>query len=208
MVIIKNMDIPKGCQKCRFFRKHMFGNGLDYSYSCELGAKDFPMPWIRQEEERATDCPLEDLEDVYNLAKSTNNVGNEIRYSEYLRILKESDMFSKMETLYCFKYDKENGKLTKIEIPEYGISVNKFTERKTYYFNKPRINKSSGLYQVQEEKIDRFVSDKVFTFNPDVENVKRIILNTICCKRNKAYDEYIKYSEMVDDIHRRGIKDA
>ena len=89
MIIIKNMDIPKGCQKCRLFRKHMFGNGLDYSYSCELGAKDFPMPWIRQQEERATDCPLEDLEGAYNLAKSTNNVGNQLRYDEYLRILSE-----------------------------------------------------------------------------------------------------------------------
>lgn len=97
MVIIKNMDIPKGCQKCKFFRKNMFGNGLDYSYLCELGAKDFPMPWFRQREERATDCPLEDLEDVCNLAKSTSNVGNQIRYEEFLRILKEhaSEIFIK-----------------------------------------------------------------------------------------------------------------
>ena len=61
-VIILNMNMPSGCQKCKFFRKHLFGNGLDYSYSCMLGAKDFPMPWIRQMEERASDCPLESLE--------------------------------------------------------------------------------------------------------------------------------------------------
>ena len=30
--------------------------------------------------------------DECELVKSTNNVGNEIRYSEYLRILKESDI--------------------------------------------------------------------------------------------------------------------
>ena len=111
-----------------------------------------------------------------------------------------------METLYCFKYDKENGKLTKTEIPEYGTSTNRFTGRKTYYFNKPRINKSSGLYQVPEEKIDRFVNDKVFTFNPDVENVKHIIYNTVVDKMNNAHDEYVKYGEMVDDIRIRGIK--
>ena len=57
MVVI-NMEIPKGCQHCKFFRKHAFGNGLDYSYSCDLGATNFPMPWIRQMEERAKDCPL------------------------------------------------------------------------------------------------------------------------------------------------------
>ena len=111
-----------------------------------------------------------------------------------------------METLYCFKYDKENGKLTKIEISEYATRVNKYTDRKTYYFNKPRINKSSGLYQVPEEKIDRFVSDKVFTFNPDVENAKQIIYSTLEEKRNKAELEYHKYQEELNKINERGIK--
>lgn len=61
-ITISNINIPPGCQKCKFFKKHLFGNGLDYSYSCILGAKDFPMPWIRQMEERASDCPIEPLE--------------------------------------------------------------------------------------------------------------------------------------------------
>lgn len=61
MVAIKDMEIPKGCQRCRFFRKHLFGNGLDYSYSCMLGATEFPYPWIRQMEERASDCPLVEI---------------------------------------------------------------------------------------------------------------------------------------------------
>jgi hypothetical protein len=61
-IIISNINIPPGCQKCKFFKKHLFGNGLDYSYSCILGSKDFPMPWIRQMEERASDCPIEPLE--------------------------------------------------------------------------------------------------------------------------------------------------
>lgn len=61
MIAIKNMEMPKGCQKCMFFRKHLFGNGLDYSYSCVLGATEIPMPWIRQMEERASDCPLTEI---------------------------------------------------------------------------------------------------------------------------------------------------
>lgn len=61
-IIVSNMNMPFGCQKCMFFRKHSFANGLDYSYSCVLGAKDFSMPWIRQMEERASDCPIEPLE--------------------------------------------------------------------------------------------------------------------------------------------------
>lgn len=144
--------------------------------------------------------------DECKLAKAMSNAGNQLRYDEYQRILRKGNMISKMETLYCFKYDKENGKLTKIEIPEYATSVNKFTDRKTYYFNKPRINKSIGVYQVPEEKLDRFVNDKVFTFNPDVKNVKYIIYDTLVDKRDKAYDEYCKYDKMVDDISTRGIK--
>lgn len=61
MIGIKDMEMPKGCQKCRLFRKHMFGNGLDYGYSCVLGAVNFPMPWIRQMDERASDCPFMEI---------------------------------------------------------------------------------------------------------------------------------------------------
>lgn len=61
MIAIKGKEIPKGCQHCIYFRKHLFGNGLDYSYSCVLGATEFPMPWIRQMEERASDCPLVEI---------------------------------------------------------------------------------------------------------------------------------------------------
>ena len=67
-IIIKNLDMPIGCQKCKFFRKHMFGNVS--SYSCILGAKDFPMPCIRQMEERASDCPIEPLEQESVLDKT------------------------------------------------------------------------------------------------------------------------------------------
>ena len=111
-----------------------------------------------------------------------------------------------MEILYCFKYNKRNGKLTKIEIPEYKIVTNKYTDIKTYCFEKPRINKYDRNYRVSEEKIDRFTNDKVFTFNPNVENVKQIICSTLEEKRDKAYSEYCKYDDMVDDIYARGFK--
>lgn len=61
MIAIKGMKMPKGCQRCKYFRKNLFGNGLDYSYSCMQGAKEIPMPWIRQMEERASDCPLVEI---------------------------------------------------------------------------------------------------------------------------------------------------
>lgn len=61
MIAIKDKEMPNGCQHCMYFRKHLFGNGLDYSYSCILGATHFPYPWIRQMEERGSDCPLVEI---------------------------------------------------------------------------------------------------------------------------------------------------
>lgn len=89
MIAIEDMEIPKGCQHCKFFRKHMFGNGLDYSYSCNLGATEFPMPWIRQMEERASDCPLVEIvtckDCKYNVKNGKNTTMCDLGHRFYLR---------------------------------------------------------------------------------------------------------------------------
>lgn len=113
-----------------------------------------------------------------------------------------------MDKLYCFKYNGENCNITKIEIPEYRIDTNKYTGRKTYCFDKPRINKSDSHYQIPEGKLDRFVNDKIYTFNPDVENVKQIIYSTLEKKRDEAEYEYHRYQEELDIINERGFKYA
>lgn len=94
-----------------------------------------------------------------------------------------------MEPLYCFKYEEDTGKITKIVIPEYGTNIHRYTGRKTYHFNKPQINKSDRYFQVPETKLDRYVSGKVFTFNPSLQNAKIIILETLLAKRDKLYLE-------------------
>lgn len=77
MVGIKGTEMPKGCQYCRQFRKSLFGNGLDYSYSCMLGATEFPYPWIRQMEERASDCPLVEVKELKNVIEIPKGATNE-----------------------------------------------------------------------------------------------------------------------------------
>ena len=84
-----------------------------------------------------------------------------------------------MKPLYCFKYDEETGKIETIEIPEYNIDVSRYTGRKTYCFQKPRINKSDSHYHIPEAKLDRYVNNKVYTFNSNIQNAKRIILEDI-----------------------------
>lgn len=95
-----------------------------------------------------------------------------------------------MEPLYCFKYEEDTGKITKIVIPEYTIDVNRFTDRKTYCFDEPKINKSDRHFTVPEAKLDRYVSNKVYTFNGDTQNAKIIILETLLAKRDKLYLEF------------------
>lgn len=83
-IIISNMNMPLGCQRCKFFRERLFGNGLDYLYSCILGAKDFPMPWIRQMDERASDCPIKSLDQEPILDKIISEATSlKISYTDY-----------------------------------------------------------------------------------------------------------------------------
>ena len=102
-----------------------------------------------------------------------------------------------MEPLYCFKYEEDTGKLIKIVIPEYKIDVNRFTDRKTYLFENPRINKSDRHFTVPEAKLDRYVSSKVYTFNGDKQNAKRIILEELTGKQLQAYTDLLRWQDSV-----------
>lgn len=88
-------------------------------------------------------------------------------------------------SLYCFKFNDITGEITKIEIPVFYTRFNKYTGRCTYIWEKPRINKFDSRYSVPDEKIDRFVSNKVFTFKDDYDYVCGIIENTLLSDAEK-----------------------
>lgn len=88
-------------------------------------------------------------------------------------------------SLYCFKFNDITGEITRIEITNYNTRHNKYTGKCTYTWEKPRINKFDSKYSVSEEKIDRFVSNKVFTFRDDYEYVCGIIENTLLSDAEK-----------------------
>ena len=96
--------------------------------------------------------------------------------------------------LYCFKYNEETGEIVKIEIPEYTLETHYWTGKKTYCFDKPKINKSYNHESIAESKIDRYVSGKVYTFNDDIQMVKSIIFAELESRQLKAYAEYRKYA--------------
>lgn len=103
-----------------------------------------------------------------------------------------------MEPLYCFKYEEDTGKITKIVIPEYTIDMNRFTDKKTYCFDEPKINKSDRHFTVPEAKLDRYVSGKVYTFNGDTQNAKRIILEDITSRQLQAYTDLLRWQDTVE----------
>lgn len=117
MIAIKDIKMPNGCQRCRFFRKHNFGNGLDYSYSCDLGATEFPMPWIRQMEERASDCPLIEIEQSEDKVTISFDKGV-LKHSEKDYVVYKKDWLRKhfaMEVAIMTGYERYNGEHEKLE---------------------------------------------------------------------------------------------
>lgn len=104
--------------------------------------------------------------------------------------------------LYCFKYNEETGEITKIEILVYTLETHYWTGKKTYCFDKPKINKSYTHEVIAEGKLDRYVSGKVFTFNPNLQYVKRIILETLTAKYYKLEDERLKLRDAVEEFLR------
>lgn len=103
-----------------------------------------------------------------------------------------------MEPLYCFKYEEDTGRITKIVISEYTIDVNRYTDRRTYCFDEPKINKSDRHFTVPEAKLDRYVSGKVYTFNGDTQNAKRIILEDITGRQLQAYTDLLRWQDTVE----------
>lgn len=108
----------------------------------------------------------------------------------------------KDKPLYCFKLEINTNDLkyniTKIEIPEYILKINCFTERKCYCFENQFINKSCKHYVVEESKLDRFVSSKVYSFNPDIQNAKEIIFLELENKTNEYYTLYMQWKEKLE----------
>ena len=104
--------------------------------------------------------------------------------------------------LYCFKYNEETGEIIRIEIPEYTLETHYFTGKKTYCFDKTKINKSYSHESIAEGKLDRYVSSKVYTFNGDIQNAKRIILDTLIQKRDKSALEYSLATSKIDTFVR------
>lgn len=87
---------------------------------------------------------------------------------------------SSEKTLYCFCFDSETGLVTKIDIPRYVTRRIGTTGRYIIAFTEPRIIKCQhNFYEVPSNRIDKFVHEKVFSFDPSIVNACDIIKKTL-----------------------------
>lgn len=87
---------------------------------------------------------------------------------------------SSEKTLYCFCFDSETGLVTKIDIPRYVARRIGTTGRYIIAFTEPKIIKCQhNFYEVPSNRIDKFVHDKVFSFDPSIMNACGIMGKTL-----------------------------
>ena len=103
-----------------------------------------------------------------------------------------------MDTLYCFKFDDTTGEITKIEITEYKRIIDTYTGRVHYRWNTPRINKADTHFSVTSDKMDRFVTNKVFTFKNDYDYVCGVIMRTLIEDIDARRESSLKMRDVVD----------
>lgn len=102
-----------------------------------------------------------------------------------------------MDPLYCFKFDIDNNKIQKITIKDYSVSEKSFSISRCSYKFINTVTSSGKYYWLESTKLDRYVSNKVFTFNNSVDYAKQIAIDTIKAKQKAAQAEYDRCSALL-----------
>lgn len=111
-----------------------------------------------------------------------------------------------MNKLYCFKLE-ENGEIKKITIEKWvERKQSEYTKRYTISFDNEKypVSKTGKRYSLSSEKLERYVSKKLFTSNGDELEAYRKIRKEIRERANKAkkiYDEAIgEYIKIMKNV--------
>ena len=109
-----------------------------------------------------------------------------------------------MDLLYCFKFDPDTGKITKYTIEEYKIVINRFTDRRTFYFNGYHAGRTEKHSQLKEEKLERFTTNCVWTFNPDLKHAIDIMTATLeekACEAHKTFRRCLAMLNILENLN-------
>lgn len=92
-----------------------------------------------------------------------------------------------MKTLYRFKLDPDTGEITVNEITNYDTKENS-SYRGSYY----KYRGNSVYNYVKFSNIDRMFCNQVYTFNPNPEHAKQIVLDALYNKVEQSKKQYEK----------------
>lgn len=112
-------------------------------------------------------------------------------------------------SLYCYRFlestDTNNSSLERIVIDEWHLS--KGLCRSVYKFKANYLYRKGGNYTLLEDKLDRFVNGKIFTFNPDpnfaIETISKQLKDDVVAaqvKLNRAEDRWKCWLELQASI--------
>lgn len=102
-----------------------------------------------------------------------------------------------MDTLYCFRFNRENGQLNRFEITDYEVvELSPYTHRRAFKFKANFGTKAVYRHTIKYENLDEFLNDKIITFNSDFEHAKGIIVNSFKAKVKQAKLEVEKYDRL------------
>lgn len=103
------------------------------------------------------------------------------------------------KTLYCYKLNPVTFNLDKYEIANYMKIEDKNIRYTVNYKNK------NGTYTyavVWDSDLDTFEHSRLYTFNPNQDEVIKIITDYLVDKRTKAYKEYDKWNTIIHHINK------
>jgi len=103
-------------------------------------------------------------------------------------------------TLYCYRLDEVTGEVHSFEIDPSEWQLRKHiwnSGRDEYVFWKNLGTNANYNYSVQRRKLDRYISSKVYTFNPDPSHAYDVISKELNAKLKKAKLDVKKYNKML-----------
>lgn len=106
------------------------------------------------------------------------------------------------KVLYCYKVDELTGLITQYEIKDYEFHKSAYGNKNhdTWSFRGIISKDCNYRYCIERFKLNRYVNQKLFTFNPSMDYGRKIIIDTIMDKAKQAHREEVRYKEILEKI--------
>lgn len=103
------------------------------------------------------------------------------------------------EPLYCFKLNADANNISRICVVNYKLrTISKYMERYSLTYKDP----STGTrHEVALDKLDTVSHSRYYSFNPEWKPVVAAFRKDTVTKRDKAYENYMKYDSIVNKLH-------